>query len=279
MAAVSITLFREKTVIVARHQGQEEVLATVKSNRILLPLGNKMRRETIIVRGRNLPDTLRLASLIIAEARRSSSLLDREMPVDWRRLWHSATLLHGAKPDNDSWGAVFGNGSALHLPAPCPHIEVLERHASGNGGFIDEVVLKSAAAELSANECDVKILHASKAAVVTTLDENGFRCAVQMRTKGNESAFSFSVPAKEKGVNFGTVLDLAAHYVEGHNTTVFLEKVRGMVESRQVAGSKITPRDIETAIERKRAVKRLIVNFEQDATIRYRPDRPNFLVA
>ncbi|MBF0356614.1 MAG: hypothetical protein HQL43_15390 [Alphaproteobacteria bacterium] len=279
MAAVSLTLFREKTVIVARSQGQEEVLATVKSNRILLPLGSKLRRESIVVRGRNLPDTLRLSGLIIAEARRSSSLLDRDVPLDWKRLWHSATLLHGTKPDSDSWGAVFGNGAALHLPAPCPHIEVLERHAAGNGGYIDEVVLKSSAAELGGSTTDVKILHASKAAVVATLDENGYRCAVQMRTKGNESAFSFAIPVKEKGVNFGTVLELAAHYVEGHNTTVFLEKVRGLVESRQVATSKITPRDIETAIERKRALKRLIVNFEQDATVRYRPDRPNFLVA
>ncbi|CAA6603485.1 conserved hypothetical protein [Rhodospirillaceae bacterium LM-1] len=279
MASVSITLFREKTVIVARSQGQEEVLATVKSNRILLPLGNKLRRETMIVRGRNLSDTLRFASLVIAEARRSSSLLDRDHPVDWKRLWHSSTLLQGAKPENDSWGAVFGNGSALFLPSPCPHIEILERHAAANGGYIDEVVLKSAAAELGGHECDVKILHASKAAVVTTLDDTGFRCAVQIRTKGAESAFSFSVPAKEKGVHFGTVLELAAHYVEGHNTSVFLEKVRGMVEAKQVVGSNITARDIESAIERRRALKRLIVNFEQDTSIRYRPDRPKFLVA
>jgi len=54
MASVSITLFREKTVIIARQDGQEEVLATVKSNRILLPLGNKLRREIMVVRGRNL---------------------------------------------------------------------------------------------------------------------------------------------------------------------------------------------------------------------------------
>lgn len=279
MASVSITLFREKTVIVARQDGREDVLATVKSNRILLPLGNKLRRETMVVRGRNLPDTLRFASMIIAEARRSSSLLDREIPVDWRRIWHSATLLHGAKPDNDSWGAVFGNGTALFLPAPCPHIEVLERQAAGNGGNIDEVVLKSAAADMGGDERDVKILHASKAAVVTTLDDNGFRCAVQMRSKNGESAFSFAVPNKDKSVNFGTVLELAAHYVEGHNTTVFLETVRSMVEARQVATSKITTRDIESAIERKRTLKRLIVDFEQDSTVRYRPDRPKFLVA
>ena len=279
MAAVSITLFREKTVIIARSKGQEETLATVNSNRILLPLGNKLRRETMIVRGHNLPDTLRFASLIIADARRSSSLLDREVPVDWRRIWQSATILHGASPESDSWGAVFGNGSPLFLPGPCPHIEVLERHAAANGGYIDEVALNSAAAEMGGNDFDVKILHASKAAVVATLDDNGFRCAVQMRGRGNDTAFTFSVPAKEKGVHFGSVLELAAHYVEGHNTTVFLEKVRGMVEARQVATSKITTRDIESAIERKRTLKRLIVNFEQDSSVRYRPDRPKFLVA
>jgi hypothetical protein len=279
MATVSLTLFREKTVIVARERGQEEALATVNSNRILLPLGNKMRRETMVIRGRNLPDTLRFSSLIIAEARRSQSLLDRDVPLDWRRVWHSATLLHGAKPDADSWGAVYGNGSPLFQPVVNPYLEILERHAAANGGYVDEVVLKTAAEEIGGNDYDIKILHASKAAVVATLDDNGFRCAVQMRGRGNDTAFTFQVPAKEKGVHFGTVLELAAHYVEGHNTSVFLEKVRGMVEARQVVASKITSRDIESAIERKRTLKRLIVNFEQDASVRYRPDRPKFLVA
>lgn len=279
MAAVSITLFREKTVFLGKHRGQDEVLATVKSNRILLPLGNKMRRETIVVRTRIMQDALRFASLIFSEARRSASLLDRETPVDWSRLWHNANLLHGQRASREHWGMVFANGQPLFMPTVCPHIETLERLAAVNGGHLDEIVLKTAAAEIGQDERDIRVQHSSKAAVVTTLDEKGFRCAIQVRNRNSESAFSFQVPGKEKGINFGTVMEQAAHYIEGHNATVYIDQVRSMVEARQIAKANVSANEIAALIDRRRAIKKMIVNFEQDAQVRYRPERPKFLVA
>lgn len=279
MAAVSITLFREKTVIVGDNQGREECLATIKSNRLLLPLGNRMRRENIVLRTRLMQDALRLSSLIIGEARRSATLLDRETPIDWQHLWRNANLLHGARPSRENWAMVFANGKPLLMPSSCPHIELVERLAASNGGHIDEVVLKTAASEIGSEDRDVRIEHASKAAVVATLDEKGYRCAIQVRNRNSESAFTFQIPDKEKGISFGAVLEQAAHYIEGHRATVFLDQVQSMVNARQVASANISASEVEAVMIRRSKLKKMISSFEQDAQVRYRPERPKFLVA
>ncbi|MCC7168286.1 MAG: hypothetical protein IT565_12025 [Rhodospirillales bacterium] len=277
MAGATLTLYREKTVITALEGGTEQVLLTLKANRITLPLGNKLGRETMVIRGQNMPDTLRMASLVYAEARRSRTLLRREPPPDWRRMWDGLNLTNRSRNTAGRWIAVYGNGMPGFASSPCRFTHLFERLTQGRE--MTQPVLDAAAMELGQNGRRVRILHASKAGVVISMDPTQLRCAIQMRDNGQESSFSFTVPTSEKGINLGVVLEIAAHYVEGHSTVVFLDKVRGLVETRSVANSNITANEIKTVLERRRDLTRLISNFESIAPVRYRPERPMFLAS
>ena len=84
MASVisGITLFREKSTVHrfgfgGNHADDDAVLA-VRSNRVTLPLKSGEITEQVVVRGQNVPATLRLTALVIEQFNRNPTIFVNE---------------------------------------------------------------------------------------------------------------------------------------------------------------------------------------------------------
>jgi hypothetical protein len=278
MAKASLTLFREKTVIISHGLTPERDISTIRSCRLVLPLGNSSVRQTVTVRGQNVADTLRMAARVVAEARQGGRLLDRDPPVDWGEHWDGIAHGHRVESNRATWVRLYGEGKLCFTTRPCSYTNLIERHALADD--VREAVLRAAAHDIGFFEGhEVRIRHASKASVAITRDAGEYRCSIQVRDRGDESVFSFSVPETERGVHFGSLFELAAHYVESHEMVVFIDKVRDQYVAKRIANTNSIAREVESAIARRRATNRLIVDFEQTSGVRYRPQRPMFLAS
>jgi hypothetical protein len=278
MAKASLTLFREKTSIVTHGAEPEREVAVLRSCRLTLPLGNSSVRQTITVRGQNVADTLRMAAQVFAEARQGPTLINRTPPIDWQQHWDGISYGHRVESNRATWIKLYGEGRLFFTTRPCPYTNLIERHAVGNS--LNEDSLRAAALDIGFFEGhEVRIRHASKASVAITRDDGEYRCSIQVRDRGEESVFSFSVPETERGVHFGSLFELAAHYVESHEMVVFIDKVRDQYVAKRIPNSATIAREVESAIARRRATNRLIVDFEQTSGVRYRPERPMFLAS
>src|SRR4051812_14070792 len=89
----NVTLYREKSVVhkfagLSEDDGSREIpVLTLRSNRITIPVKTKVSTIQVIVRGQNIPGTMRMASVVVDEIRRDAGVLQDARTVDWESLW------------------------------------------------------------------------------------------------------------------------------------------------------------------------------------------------
>ena len=88
----TLTLFREKSIVHKfrelgddEEQDDEPVL-TIRSNRVTIPVKTKGGTNIVIVRGQNIPGTLRMTAVAVDEMRRDPNLLQDPGAADWDSL-------------------------------------------------------------------------------------------------------------------------------------------------------------------------------------------------
>lgn len=283
MAAIltGLTLYREKSTVRRFDVADEgdSIVFQVRSNRISLSLKSGPIDETVVVRGQNIPSTLRVASLVIEQFNRNPTLFSDETTthLEWAEMWKPRVSSYEKQFASESWVSVHYEGGTVFTTNPSPQIDEMERMAMG--GEINEDVIRAVCTNFHGSMEDIVVHHDSQTAVVFSPFKEYHRAAILERRSGKTGSFAVSAfhpPKPGKPVRYSGFINFCADIVEALTLKVFLERIRVMVEENKVYGSAITPAQVAGAMGRKRDLMQFVQSYERANRISYRPDRPEF---
>jgi len=278
-----LTLFREKSTIHRLGASGDDVdddsIVTVRSNRVSLSLKVGRFRENIVVRGQNIPATLRLAALVIEHFHKDPTIFTDEgrlTEAEWRDLWARRVSSYERQFIPESWVALHHNGEAVFTTTPTSQIDEIERLAQG--GDIDEELIHKVSQRLFGTDDDVVTQHDSQTAVVFTPFKDYHRAAILERRNGRTGSFAVSAhhpPKPRRNVRYSGFINYCADIIEAMNIKLFLERLKQMVEDNQLSGPPVTPDRVAAAMGRKRELIQFLASFERANKITFRPERPD----
>lgn len=280
MASVTgITLFREKTTVhsFSFDTGAEgnQVAMSIRSNRIAINLKAEDVNETVVVRGQNIPSTLRCAAMVVESFTRNPMIFSKENAVNWADKWTDRQSSYERKFVPESWVSIHHGGRTLFSTNTSRQIDALE--ALAQGGDINEQLVHRVSQALFGRDEEFAVQHDSQTAVVFTPFSSYHRAAILERRGGRTGSFATSVhhpPKPSKPVRFDTFIHFCADLIEAVNVRMFLERVKAMVEENRISGPPITPAQVQAAMDRRRALVTYINAFERANKVSYRPERP-----
>ena len=112
----TITLYREKSTIHRVEEmnddddGKAPPALTMRSNRITIPIKTTMSTTTAVVRGQNIPGTMRMVSVVVDEIRRDVNALKDPDAIDWESLWRRKVSKYENDYNRQNWVSVHIGG-------------------------------------------------------------------------------------------------------------------------------------------------------------------------
>lgn len=276
----TLTLYREKSLFFdGAHPGPDlEPFArlAIRSNRVVCALASEGRVRRLVVRGHNIPTTLRLAGRIVDVFKADRMALDGDSAVDWQTLSDAVLSDYDRAFVPETWLAAYVDGACLYASKPLhPAFEVLE--AESKGGEIDEAMLKRLAPRL-VDIRSTRLRHDSRAAVVMNESSDGVRCAVIERRRGKDAAFSFHVQnPPRKRLRLSVTLYMAADLFELQNLYALAERVQRALAEAQGGALPFSLDQVEAITMRNAQLSALIKSFHESHAVRYRPAPPAYL--
>jgi hypothetical protein len=285
MAAVisGISLFREKSTVhrfgFGGQHADDDAVFQIRSNRVTLQLKSDGITESIVIRGQNIPSTLRLTAIVLDQFNRTPTMFSNSAakPVDWSEHWKNRVSGYEKQFQPESWVSLHYEGNTIYTTNPSNQIEEMERIALG--GDINDATIREVTSRLLGEDADVVTQHDSQTAVVFSPFKEYHRAAILERRGGRTGSFAVSAhhPAKpKKPVRYSGFINFCADTIEALNLKVFLDRIKQMVEENRVTGPVITPAQVAGAMGRKRDLMQFIVAYEHASKITYRPERPEF---
>ncbi|MBN2751398.1 MAG: hypothetical protein JXQ84_01700 [Rhodospirillaceae bacterium] len=274
----TLTLYREKTLYFdGAHPGPDlEPYAklAIRANRIAVTLSSDQVKEHVVVRGHNIPSTLRLAGLVL-NAFKADPIGFRAQK--WGHLADTALSDYDRNYAPESWFSIYCSGVKLFSSLPSSDaIDILEEEAKG--AEITETLLKHLAPRLT-DARQTRLRHDSQAAVVMNDNSDGVRCAVIERRRGKDAAFSFHVqnPAKKR-IRMSAVMFMAADLFEMQNLYALAERVQNVLSGKQPKSAlPISLDQVEAMQTRNLQLGSLVRAFHESHAVRYRPAPPAYL--
>lgn len=184
MASVTgITLFREKTTVhsFSFDTGAEgnQVAMSIRSNRIAINLKAEDVNETVVVRGQNIPSTLRCAAMVVESFTRNPMIFSKENAVNWADKWTDRQSSYERKFVPESWVSIHHGGRTLFSTNTSRQIDALE--ALAQGGDINEQLVHRVSQALFGRDEEFAVQHDSQTAVVFTPFSSYHRAAILER--------------------------------------------------------------------------------------------------
>lgn len=285
MAAVisGITLFREKSTVhrfgFGGQHADDDAVFQIRSNRVSLQLKSGGLTENVVVRGQNIPSTLRLTAMVLEHFNAKPTIFSNEGgdPPDWSELWKQRMSSYEKQFQRESWVSLHYEGETIFTTNPSNQIEEIERIALG--GDVNDSTIREVTSRLLGTDADVVTQHDSQTAVVFTPFKEYHRAAILERRGGRTGSFAVSAhhpPKPKKPVRYSGFINFCADTIEALNLKVFLDRIRQMVEENRITGPVVTPAQVAGAMGRKRDLMQFIVAYERANKITYRPERPEF---
>lgn len=274
-----VTLYREKsTVHRFGSQSRGDSVLEVRSNRLTMLLRSPDRTSQVVIRGQNIPATLRLASLVIDQHDHNPTLFSDQsyIHLSWREMWQNRQSSYEKRFIPEEWVSLHHDGQPIFSTTPSSVIDEIERLA--RGGDLSRDVIRTASAEFVDQADDAVVEHESQTAAVFTPFKDYLRVAVLERRGGKTGSFAMSAhhpPKPAKPVPMAGFVNICADITEALAFKVFLDKIKAMLDQGRPHGS-IPPQQVEAAIGRKRDLMQFIVAYERANKVTYRPERPVF---
>lgn len=278
-----ITLFREKSTVhrfgFGGQHADDDAVFQIRSNRVSMQLKADGFTENLVVRGQNIPSTLRLTSMVLERFNQNPAMFSNlgTDTTDWSELWKQRTSSYEKQFQRESWVSLHYDGETVFTTNPSNQIEEIERIALG--GDVNDSTIREVTQRLLGEDADVVTQHDSQTAVVFTPFKDYHRAAILERRGGRTGSFAVSAhhPAKpKKPVRYSGFINFCADTIEALNLKVFLDRIKQMVEENRITGPVITPAQVAGAMGRKRDLMQFIVAYERANKITYRPERPEF---
>lgn len=274
-----ISLFREKTSV---HNIGDPIFGTgatksmtLRSNRVILELMTSHRKEQAVIRGRTIPDTLRLSALVVEWFMRDPQVFHRDAPLEWTDLWGRRRSDYDREFSPESWVSIHVDGHPVFTTQGSEAIDLIENVAAGED--LTDAIIKDATRQLFKSAEDVVVEHESQTAVVFTPFANHLRAAILERRGGRTGSFSVSAfhGPGEKKVRLGTFVGFVADIVEAVTLRELLDRAKAATEGRGPAGNKLPHQQISAALARRRQCAQYVFAFEKGTKVQYRPERPD----
>jgi len=278
----NIILSREKTSVLPKDlEGTKEPYFVLRSNRTAFTLAVPPATDTVVVRGHNLPGTIRMTATIVDQFTEDKSVLRDTDGIGWRPLWNKLQSGYERRHVPDNWISVHVNGKPYFSTLADSRIDSLEKRA--NGGDITEGIVRSASEDLIGEASHLMIEHDSQTALVINETDKYVRCSILRREEGQTGSFNVTAyhnDGTEKHEDIAPVLFLAADLIEATNLTLFLDYVRELVsKSNKLSNPTITPQRVRDAIGRRDELIKAIDLAGLARKLLYAPEKPAFLIS
>lgn len=278
----NLTLYREKSTVhrfaeLGDGESDEPVL-DIRSNRVTVPLKLGGTSYSCVIRGQNVPSTLRMTGMVVDQFRRDPTTVQEAGEVDWESRWVRRLSTYELEYNPNNWISIHMEGETVYTSGEniLPVIDEIENLAGG-GDVSDSIIMEASNNVLGALE-DLVVEHDSQTAFVFTPFAAYHRAAVLQRQGGKTGSFAISVyhPTPKKPVRLSFFLGMVADTMEALTLTSFLSRVQKMVDDDTIDAAGITPTQVSAARNRKRDLMQQISGFERAHKVTYRPERPSF---
>ena len=279
----TITLFREKSVVhrVEELNDDDEGAAPpaliLRSNRITIPVKTKMSTIPVVVRGQNIPGTMRMAAVVVDEIRRDPNVLTDPDATDWDSMWRRKVSKFENDYNRQNWVSVHFAGETVFMGGE-GRDGIAEVEALALGEEVTEAIVTEAAANVLGALEDLMVEHDSQTAIVFTPGPAHHRAAILERRDRKTGAFSVSVhhPSPQKPVRLSHFVSFCADMAEALTHKSFLDRVQELIAENALSSTNITPALTQATRQRRRDLTEQIANFEEANKVGDRPERPNF---
>lgn len=282
----TVTLYREKSVV---HKfaglgddddgsGENMPLMTLRSNRITIPYKTKISTVMIVVRGQNIPGTMRMTSVVIDEIRRDPQALMDPKSIDWETQWRRKVSKFENDYNPQNWVSLHIGGDLIF--ASDEHRAALAQvEAIANGADVTDTMIQEAAANVLGELDDLVVEHDSQTAFVFTQFPTYLRAAILERRDRKTGSYSMAVyhPAPSKPVRLSHFISFCADITETLTHKAFLDRVQELIAENALSKTNITPALTQATRNRRRDLIGQIENFEEVNKVVYRPERPNLM--
>src|SRR5262245_45973790 len=119
----TVTLYREKSVVYRLEEqlsmddedsSHDEPVMELRSNRITMPVKTKVSTIAVVVRGQNIPSTMRMSSVVMDEIRRDANVLRDGGIVDWYSMWRRKVSKYEADYNSANWVSLHIGGDQIY---------------------------------------------------------------------------------------------------------------------------------------------------------------------
>jgi len=276
---LEISLVREK-VTVTSDQGPlaaTEEATVICSNRILLQFDDHGKTENLVIRGQNMPCTLRMAAKCAAAYYYSGSFLEREEKYNWEKAWDKIVSTYEKAYNDINWMTVYLNGEVMFTTQKSPFVDIIEKCALISIDNYENTiqVTQDAMKEVGRN---VDIQRKANIAVMISDDGKRMVCGIMQRITSGNTSFSMVAQNGLQTDRFITSMDAAAALLEEFNLYHYLKRIE-----KDLDGAKITKDhedfvQVQAALGRQKELNISLNRFEDQYRVIYKPDRPKFYV-
>ncbi len=279
----TITLYREKSTVHRFSAGgtpkDDEPILEIRSNRVTIPIKTRVENVMVVVRGQNVPMTLRMASLVIDEIRRDEGILHDAVNHDWETFWVRKISNYESDYNPDNWASIHIGGETVYSTREGKqNVDVVEAIAQG-GEITEDTILKTAVQVVGGDPNDMNVEHDSQNAFVFQPFSSYHRAAILQRRDRKAGSFAISVyhPTPQKPVRLSHFISFCADLMEALTLKSFLARVQELIATNKISNSDISPSQVQATRNRRRDLVEAIENFERANKLVYRPERPNYV--
>lgn len=278
----TLTLFREKSVVhqFAELDEDEEArdvpVMTLRSNRITIPVKTKLSTVMAIVRGQNIPGTMRMAAVVVEEIRRDPNIMQDAKSFDWDAMWRRRVSKFELDYNPVNWVSLHIGGDQVFTSREDNQAISLVEELAAGADVTDAIISEAAANALGALE-DLVVEHDSQTAFVFTPFPQYLRAAILERRDRKTGSYAVSAyhPSPQRPVRLSHFIGFCADMTEALTHKSFLDRVQELIATNAIGNAGITPALVQATRNRRRDLIQQIENFEGANKVVYRPERPN----
>lgn len=279
MSTFNTSLMREKFVIQSNDNKEEPIIAL--SNRIVVHLisEDKIDDETFVIRTQNMHSCCRLAAAVTKEFYERGSIINRGQPLSWSLLW--ADVIKGYEKDwnSDIWCVVYHKGREIYKHGEHhPFLDIIEQCDAANKQEYKKSIKFAEDAFSQAGKA-VKIEHDSNVALVVSSTPKQAKCGVIVRAATGATTFNYTAQASQnmdKPIQAHTTLTVSAAFLEGIQLAFQVGLLNRKKEFKLFEKYSDEEKKHKRSVNRLSNLDRAINNYEQNFSVNYRPDRPDF---
>lgn len=277
----TLTLFREKSVVhqfaeLDEESARDVPVLTLRSNRITIPVKTKMSTIMAIVRGQNIPGTMRMAAVVVEEIRRDPNILQDAASFDWDAQWRRKISKFDIDYNPENWASLHIGGDQI-FTSRAENAAIAQVEALAAGADVTDSIVSEAASNVIGALEDLAVEHDSQTAFVFTPFPQYLRAAILERRDRKTGSYAVSAyhPAPNRPVRLSHFIGFCADMTEALTHKSFLDRVQELIASNAIGNAGITPALVQATRQRRRDLIQQIENFEGANKVVYRPERPN----